>query len=72
MYSGYWDSQILTENNSTGYWFTTDQWEDLDVLICKSNQHVYINNSLVSAPIVELSLADLIDILEQWKQIQLS
>ncbi len=72
LYGGYWDSQTLADNNVTGDWFTIDQWEDLDVSICKSNQNVYINNDLICAPIVELSLTDIIDILEQWKQIQLS
>lgn len=71
LYGGYWDFQTLADNNVTGDWFTIDQWEDLDVSICKSNQNVYINNDLICAPIVELSLTDLIDILEQWKQIQL-
>lgn len=71
LYGGYWDTETLAENNVTGDWFTPDEWDDLAVSINKSNQHVYIDNVLTTAPIVELSLIDFIDILDQWKQIQL-
>lgn len=65
----YWDADLLNAYNVSGNWFTPFSSENQNISINKVNQHVYIDHDFLNLPIVELSLSDFIDVLEQWKQI---
>ena len=67
---GYWDWEIMEENNVTGNWFTLFAFEDIGCSINADTQQVYITDAFnQDRPTLTMSLNDLINIFEQWKNI---
>jgi hypothetical protein len=72
-YHDYWDWEILEAFKVAGQWFTFGGSEFVIIFINKANQHIYIYDEILEDhPIVEMSLDEFIDILEQWRVIQTS
>lgn len=68
--NGFWDWEILNEYNVTGNWFIVIGLDDLTGYINADTKTFYLENSiLTNLPIVQMSLDEFIDVLEQWKVI---
>ena len=71
-YRDYWDEEILRLNNATGDWFTFGGSEDICIYISNENKKVYMENEILdNEPVVEMLLEEFINVIEQWKAIQL-
>ena len=71
-YNGYWDWEVLAENNlSTGNYFTLVSDMDIHVFVNADNQNVFIDDILSEQPqfsIIEIPMTEFLDVLEQWKR----
>jgi len=69
-YNGFWDVYTLNEVGDTGTCFSYAGFVDFTTYIKIDNSYVYIKNKLIPAnPRVGMPITELIDILEQWKEL---
>lgn len=71
-FGGYFDGFDLKQLNLTGDWFSMWGWVNAAIIVNKADKKIYIKTLLEPLPDVVLTIDEFIDILEQWKQIQLS
>ncbi|OYQ47156.1 hypothetical protein CHU92_01175 [Flavobacterium cyanobacteriorum] len=69
-YGGYWDDEVLAENNMTGTFFTLISEVDLHVYVNVATQTICVEDDFhPNHSLLELPLQEFLDIMIQWRNI---